>query len=87
MQPLLAHPQFNNLDLQQLKESVKAKHTTHNGVSDVMFRASDYYEIMDAECRLTIFGRFLKPRPQIDKIRSKFKKLITIKGSTKIRCF
>ncbi|KAK4713216.1 hypothetical protein R3W88_019123 [Solanum pinnatisectum] len=39
---------------------------------------------MVAECRFTIVGMFLKPRPQIDKIRSKFKELVTIKGSTKI---
>ncbi|KAM3325429.1 hypothetical protein P3S67_000554 [Capsicum chacoense] len=39
---------------------------------------------MVEECRLTIMGRFLKTRPQIDIIRSKFKELVTIKGSTKI---
>ncbi|XP_009610625.1 uncharacterized protein [Nicotiana tomentosiformis] len=50
----------------------------------VLFKASDYYGIMADECRLTIVGKFLKPRPQIDRIRSKFKELIFIKGSVKI---
>ncbi|XP_070050930.1 uncharacterized protein [Nicotiana tomentosiformis] len=39
---------------------------------------------MATECKFTLIGRFLKPRPQIDRIRSKFKELISLKGSTKI---
>ncbi|KAG5580583.1 hypothetical protein H5410_051210 [Solanum commersonii] len=39
---------------------------------------------MAEECKLTIVGRFLKPRPQIEKIRSVFKELFPIKGSAKI---
>ncbi|KAM3341889.1 hypothetical protein P3S68_026855 [Capsicum galapagoense] len=77
-------PKLAAMDVRQLKESAKATHTTHNGVPAVMFKASDYYGIMVPECRFTIVGRFLKPRPQIDIIRSKFKELITIRGSTKI---
>ncbi|KAM3251581.1 hypothetical protein P3L10_005651 [Capsicum annuum] len=42
---------------------------------------------MAEECRLTIVGRFLKSRPQIDIIRSKFKELVTIKGLTKIEVY
>ncbi|OIT05152.1 hypothetical protein A4A49_54344 [Nicotiana attenuata] len=53
-------------------------------MSAVLFKASDYYGIMAAECTLTIVGRFLKPRPLIDRIRSKFKELISMKGSAKI---
>ncbi|OIT27310.1 hypothetical protein A4A49_35878 [Nicotiana attenuata] len=66
------------------RHSVVATHTTYNGVPAVLFKASDYYGVMAEECKLTIVGRFLKPRPQIDKIRSKFKELISIKGSVKI---
>ncbi|WMV49351.1 hypothetical protein MTR67_042736 [Solanum verrucosum] len=74
----------NTMDARQYKELVQAKQATHIGVPVVLFKASDYYGIMVAECRFTIVGRFVKPRPQIDKIRSKFKELVTIKGSTKI---
>ncbi|OIT34715.1 hypothetical protein A4A49_14012 [Nicotiana attenuata] len=69
------------------RESVVATHTTHNGMLVVLFKASDYYGIMAEECKLTIVGRFLKPRSQIDRIRSKFKELVSIKGSTKIGVF
>ncbi|OIS98131.1 hypothetical protein A4A49_05154 [Nicotiana attenuata] len=69
---------------QQTRESVIATDTTHNGMSAVLFKAAGYYRIMAEECRLTIVGRFLKPRPQIDRLRSRFKELITIKGSAKI---
>ncbi|XP_060203078.1 uncharacterized protein LOC132631524 [Lycium barbarum] len=72
------------MDARQLKESVTAMHTTHNGAPAVMFTASEYYGIMANECRLTMVGRFLKPRPQIDKLRSKFKELIKTKGTTTI---
>lgn len=65
-------------------ESVKAIHTTHNGMSAILFKASDYYGIMEAECRLTIVDRLIRLRPQIDRLRSKFKELISIKGSVKI---
>ncbi|PHU20923.1 hypothetical protein BC332_12074 [Capsicum chinense] len=81
---ICSSPKSAAIDVRQLKESVKATHTTHNGVPTVIFKASDYYGIMAPECRFTIVGRFLKPRPQIDIIRSKFKELITIRGSTKI---
>ncbi|KAG5620579.1 hypothetical protein H5410_005797 [Solanum commersonii] len=40
-----------------------------HGMPTVIFKATDYYGVMAAECRLTIFGKFLKPRPQIEKIR------------------
>lgn len=50
----------------------------------VMFKATDYCGIMAEECNFTIVGRFLRPRPQIDRIRSKFKETISVKGSTKI---
>ncbi|OIT38805.1 hypothetical protein A4A49_00345 [Nicotiana attenuata] len=53
----------------QGRESVIATHTIHNGMPAVLFKAIDYYGVMAEECKLTIVGRFLKPRPQIDKIR------------------
>ncbi|OIT20531.1 hypothetical protein A4A49_37519 [Nicotiana attenuata] len=66
------------------REKVIAKHTTHNGMPAVIFKAKDYYGIMVEECKYIIVGRFLKIRPQIDRIRSRFKKLITLKGSARI---
>ncbi|OIT35441.1 hypothetical protein A4A49_63769, partial [Nicotiana attenuata] len=66
------------------RDSVIATHTTHNGMPTVLFKETDYYGVMAEECKLTIVGRFLKLRPQINKIRSKFKELISIKGSVKI---
>ncbi|WMV14246.1 hypothetical protein MTR67_007631 [Solanum verrucosum] len=69
------------------REAVFARQTTHNGIPAVIFKSSDYYVIMAAECRLTILGRFLKPRPQIDRIRSSFNEAIIVKGSAKIGVF
>lgn len=67
------------------RESVIARHTTHNGMPAVIFKAKDYYGIMAEECKLTIVGRFLKPRPQIKKkIRSTFKECFPVKGRAKI---
>lgn len=39
------------------------------------------YGIMADECKIKIVGRFLKPRPQIERIRSTFRELFLIKGS------
>lgn len=39
---------------------------------------------MDESCKYTIVGRFLRPRPQIDRIRSRFKEIISLKGSVRI---
>ncbi|KAM3337880.1 hypothetical protein P3S68_032205 [Capsicum galapagoense] len=50
----------------------------------VIFKSKDYYGIMAEECKYTIVGRFLKLRPQIDRIRSKFNESVTIKCSCKI---
>lgn len=66
------------------RESVIARHTTHNGMPAVIFKAKDYYGIMAEECKRTIVGRFLKPRPQIDRIRSSFREQFSMKGSVKI---
>ncbi|MCD9643749.1 hypothetical protein HAX54_031418 [Datura stramonium] len=46
----------SSADVRQLKEAIKANHTTHNGVLVVMYKASDYYEIMAAECKFMIVG-------------------------------
>ncbi|XP_009614260.1 uncharacterized protein [Nicotiana tomentosiformis] len=50
----------------------------------VIFKASDYYGIMAEECRLTIVGKFLRTRPQIERIRSKFAEKVIVKGNVKI---
>ncbi|XP_075091489.1 uncharacterized protein LOC142171699 [Nicotiana tabacum] len=42
---------------------------------------------MDAECKRTIVGRFLKIRPQIEKIRVRFAENFSLKGSVKIGVF
>ncbi|KAK4723981.1 hypothetical protein R3W88_026760 [Solanum pinnatisectum] len=39
---------------------------------------------MAEERMYTLVGLFLKPRPQIDRIRSRFKEMISIKVSAKI---
>lgn len=56
-----------------LRESVIARRATHNGMFAVIFKTKDYYGIMADECRLTIVGRFLKPKPQIERIRATFR--------------
>ncbi|KAH0658164.1 hypothetical protein KY289_026912 [Solanum tuberosum] len=61
-----------------------SRRTTHNGMPAVIFKASDYYGVMEPSCRRTIMGRFLKSRPQIDTIRSRFSKIFPLKGSVKI---
>lgn len=68
----------------QEREQVLARHTTHNGMPVVIFKAKDYYGVMAEDCKYTLVGRFFKSKPQIDKIRSRFKELITITGSVKI---
>lgn len=48
-------------------ESVVARHSNHNGMPAIIFKSKfkskDYYGITAEECRYTIVGRFLKPRP------------------------
>lgn len=68
----------------QEQESVIARRTSHNGMPAVIFKTKDYYGVMTAECRRTIVGRFLKIRPQIEKIRSRFLERFPLKGSVKI---
>ncbi|OIS98660.1 hypothetical protein A4A49_02340 [Nicotiana attenuata] len=63
---------------------VKARFSIHNGMPAVIFRTSDYYGVMAEEWRLTIVGKFLRTRPQMEKIRSKFVEKITVKGNVKI---
>ncbi|MCD7462563.1 hypothetical protein HAX54_048792, partial [Datura stramonium] len=45
--------------------------------------SEDYYGIMADECKFTIAERFLKIRPQIEKIRATVKEMIPLKGSAK----
>ncbi|KAM3264148.1 hypothetical protein P3L10_001142 [Capsicum annuum] len=56
-------------------------------MSAVIFKAKDYYGIMADECKYTLVGRFIKPRLQIDHIITRFKELIPIKRSIKIRVY
>ncbi|WMV30446.1 hypothetical protein MTR67_023831 [Solanum verrucosum] len=81
--PLVSVTSSTTIPSAQKREKVMARQTTHNGVPTVIFKAADYYGIMEQDCRRTIVGIFLKPRPQIDKIRSKFKELVALKGSVK----
>ncbi|OIT39210.1 hypothetical protein A4A49_61029, partial [Nicotiana attenuata] len=74
-------------DLKLEKEKVKARHTTHNGMPAIIFKASDYYGIMADSCKFTIVGRFLRPPPQIDRIRSRLKEIVPLKGSVRIGIF
>lgn len=39
---------------------------------------------MADECKLTLVGKFMRTRPQIEKMRSKFTEKITVKGTVKI---
>lgn len=41
---------------------------------------SNYYGIMVADCKHTLVGTYLKPRPLIDRIRSNFKDTNSVKG-------
>ncbi|OIT36492.1 PREDICTED: uncharacterized protein LOC109241976 [Nicotiana attenuata] len=68
----------------QERESVIARRTTHNGMPTVFFKTKDYYGVMAAECRRMNVGRFLKIRPQIEKIRSRFLERFPLKGSVNI---
>lgn len=66
------------------KEKVIARHTTHNDMPAVIFKAKDYYGIMADSSKYTIVGRFLQPRPKIDRIRSRFKEIIPLKETVRI---
>ncbi|MCD7454706.1 hypothetical protein HAX54_025768 [Datura stramonium] len=64
---------------QQTKSGIKARFSTHNGTPTVIFKASDYYGVMADECKQMLVGKFLRTKPQIEKIRSKFAKRVTIR--------
>ncbi|XP_059289097.1 uncharacterized protein LOC132042593 [Lycium ferocissimum] len=65
----------------------KARRTVHNGLPALVFKTKAYYGVMANPCRRTIVGRFLKSRPQIDTIRSKFDEKFAVKGTVKIGVF
>ncbi|MCD9558494.1 hypothetical protein HAX54_015881 [Datura stramonium] len=67
----------------QAGTEVKVRYSTHNGVPAVIFKANNYYGVMAEECKHTLVGKFLRSRPQIEKIRSKFAEKITIRGKGK----
>lgn len=71
----------------QEKENVIARQRTHNGMPDVIFKALDYYGITAELCKYSIVGKFLRPCPQIDQIRSRFKEIISLKGLVRIGVF
>lgn len=62
----------------------KARYSTHNGMPTIIFKASNYYGVKAEECRFIIVGKFLRTRPQIEKIGSKFAEKISVKGSVRI---
>lgn len=41
-------------------------------------------DLLAEKCRLTVVGKFPQTRPQIDKLRDEFKRLVPLKGSFKI---
>ncbi|XP_059283094.1 uncharacterized protein LOC132036733 [Lycium ferocissimum] len=59
---------------------IKARVTSHNGVPAALFKTSEFYGEMANECKFTLVGKFIKARPQIEKIRSKFAEKITVRG-------
>ncbi|XP_059294577.1 uncharacterized protein LOC132047566 [Lycium ferocissimum] len=61
--------------------SVKARVLSLNGVPAIIFKAKFFYEVMATECKFTIVGRFLKPRPQIDRLRATFEEKTPLKGT------
>lgn len=74
----------STVDLKKEKEKARARHTTHISMPVSIFKASDYYGIMDESCKFTIVGRFLRPRPQINRIRSRFKEIVPLKELVRI---
>ncbi|MCD9646125.1 hypothetical protein HAX54_035677 [Datura stramonium] len=64
---------------QQGNSQVKARYATHNGVSSIIFKTRDYFGVMAKEYKLTIVGKFLRARPQIEKIHFKFVEKISLK--------
>lgn len=75
--PAIASPnnhRFGNPD-------VKASYSTHKSILAIIFKASNYYGTMTEECKLTLVGKLIRTRPQIEKIRSKFAEKITVTGS------
>ncbi|PHU22348.1 hypothetical protein BC332_07455 [Capsicum chinense] len=65
-------------------DMVIVRRTTHNGMPAVIFKAKEYYGVMATPCKRTIVGRFLKSRPQIDTIRSRFSEKFPLKGLVNI---
>lgn len=49
----------------QGREKVQARHSAHNGMPAVIFKASEYYGVIADECRYTIVCRFYKTRPEL----------------------
>ncbi|XP_060170350.1 uncharacterized protein LOC132601267 [Lycium barbarum] len=66
---------------------VMARRTTHNGQPALVFKASKYYGAMTSLCRRTIVGRFLKSRPQIDILISRFCETYPLKRTVNIGVF
>ncbi|MCD7466517.1 hypothetical protein HAX54_003321 [Datura stramonium] len=52
--------------------NVKDRFSSHNGMPSIIFKASDYYGVMIEECRYMIVGKFIRSRPNIDRIQSRF---------------
>ncbi|XP_060183937.1 uncharacterized protein LOC132613748 [Lycium barbarum] len=63
--------------------NVKALYANHDGKTAVIFETREFYGVMEDECKLTLVGKFIKTRPQIDKISEK----ITVQGKVQIGVF
>lgn len=53
----------------------------------VIFQSKDYYGVMAQHCWLTVVGKFLKTRPEIEIIQSSFAEKISIKGNIDIGAY
>lgn len=73
--------------IHQEQEAVIARRTTQSGIPLVIFKTMEYFGVISAEYRRTIVGRFLKIRPQIEKVRSRLLERFLLKGLVKIRVF
>ncbi|MCD7470067.1 hypothetical protein HAX54_009635 [Datura stramonium] len=45
---------------------VRARVSTHNGISAIIFKARDYYGVTGEECKFTLVGKFPRTRPKIE---------------------
>ncbi|KAM3266142.1 hypothetical protein P3L10_003136 [Capsicum annuum] len=73
-----------SLNISSNTSTVMARQTTHNGKPVVIFKASDYYGVMEEECRWMLVGKFTMGRPKIKVIRAKFIEQTPLKEKVRI---